>query len=321
MPLTIQNTYKPFKYPWAMELARLHEEVHWTEDELKLGDDIRCWNEQMTDAERHFYRNNLLLFTQSDVQVASNYITALIPSVRNNEMRAMLLSFAAREGVHQRAYALMNETLGLDDSFYSEFLQHECMTRKVSFMAADDISTLEGRAKAFARTTFVEGGFLFSAFTMLMNAQRVGKMPGFGTAIDWSTRDESIHVEGNSNTFRVFLEKFPHLNSLRMAEFIDQMSIDVVELEYGYIKMVFAEAPGSMVDGLSQDQMVDLIRFLVDKRRAQLGYEPMFGVERLPVPWMSTVFNGASMVNFFERRVTDYGASGMTGKFTFPGVV
>ena len=36
----------------------------------------------------------------------------------------MLGSFAAREAIHQRAYALLNDTLGLPDSEYHAFLEY-----------------------------------------------------------------------------------------------------------------------------------------------------------------------------------------------------
>ena len=39
----------------------------------------------------------------------------------------MLGSFACREGVHQRAYALLNDTLGLPDSEYHAFLEYKEM--------------------------------------------------------------------------------------------------------------------------------------------------------------------------------------------------
>ena len=53
----------------------------------------------------------------------------------------MLGSFAAREGIHQRAYALLNETLGLPDSEYHAFLEYKEMVDKVEFMMEADPST------------------------------------------------------------------------------------------------------------------------------------------------------------------------------------
>ena len=98
------QTYKPFLYPWAVELTKKHEEIHWVEDEAELSEDVQDWKMKLSDDEKEFITQILRLFTQSDVQVGSNYHEFLIPKMKNNEVRNMLASFAAREGVHQRAY-------------------------------------------------------------------------------------------------------------------------------------------------------------------------------------------------------------------------
>ena len=120
--LEFSKTYKPFLYPWAVELTKKHEEIHWIEDEAELSEDVQDWRTKLTDDEKLFITQVLRLFTQSDVQVGENYHELLIPKFKNNEVRNMLSSFANREGVHQRAYALLNDTLGLPDSDYHAFL-------------------------------------------------------------------------------------------------------------------------------------------------------------------------------------------------------
>ena len=42
---------------------------------------------------------------------------------------------------------------------------------------------------------------------MLLNFQRYGKMKGMGKVVEWSIRDESVHVEGNSNLFKSFCDR------------------------------------------------------------------------------------------------------------------
>ncbi|MDE5010920.1 ribonucleotide-diphosphate reductase subunit beta, partial [Francisella tularensis] len=78
-------------------------------------------NGKITKGEKEYMTNILRLFTQSDVAVGQNEYDQFIPLFKNNERRNMLGSFAAREGFHQRAYALLNDTLGLPDSEYHAF--------------------------------------------------------------------------------------------------------------------------------------------------------------------------------------------------------
>ena len=106
------EAYKPFYFPWAVDMVVKHEKVHWIEDEVDLSEDVTDWKGgRMTATEKDFVTNVLRLFTQSDVAVGQNYYDQFIPKFKNNEVRNMLGSFASREGIHQRAYALLNETL------------------------------------------------------------------------------------------------------------------------------------------------------------------------------------------------------------------
>ena len=108
------TTFKPFKYPWAMITTEQHEKIHWGSWEAKLQEDVNQWKGgKLTAEEKDFITQILRIFTQSDVAVGGNYCDLFISSFRNNEIRNMLLSFANREGTHQRAYALLNDTLGL----------------------------------------------------------------------------------------------------------------------------------------------------------------------------------------------------------------
>ena len=99
---TTSKTYKPFHYPWAVELTVNHEKAHWIEDEIDLSEDVTDWkNGKITKVEKEYITNILRLFTQSDVAVGQNYYDQFIPAFKNNEVRNMLGSFAAREGMHQ----------------------------------------------------------------------------------------------------------------------------------------------------------------------------------------------------------------------------
>ncbi len=40
---TTSKTYKPFSYPWAVDLTVKHEKAHWIEDEIDLSEDVTDW--------------------------------------------------------------------------------------------------------------------------------------------------------------------------------------------------------------------------------------------------------------------------------------
>lgn len=181
-------TYRPFREEWAMSLAVEHENMHWVEGEADLAEDVKDWKHNLTPSERNLVHQILRLFTQSDAQVGGNYSSHYIPHFENNEIRCMLLSFAAREGVHQRAYALLNDTINLPESDYSAFLEYEEMADKIDFMATMNMNSPTDVALALSKTVFSEGVSLFGAFALLLNLSRFGKMKGMCEIVRWSIK-------------------------------------------------------------------------------------------------------------------------------------
>ena len=309
--LKTSETYKPFKYPWAVELSKKHEEIHWIEDEAELSEDVQDWKTKLTDSEKEFITHVLGLFTQSDVQVGENYHELLIPKFKNNEVRNMLSSFAAREAVHQRAYALLNDTLGLPDEDFHKFLEYKEMADKIDFMKEGETNSHTGLALALAQSVFNEGMSVFASFVMLLNFQRFGKMKGMATIVEWSIRDETIHVQGNSKLFREFCEEHPRIVNDELKSKIYSMAENAVKLEEKFIQLAFK---GNEVQGLTKKEVRDYIRHIADRRLLQLGMKPLFNQKKNPLPWLDWVLNGASHDNFFEKRVTEYSVAGMEGE-------
>ena len=309
--LKFSETYKPFHYPWAVEITTRHEKVHWIEDELDLAEDVSDWKSgKVTESEKEYITNILRLFTQADVAVGQNYYDQLIPKFKNNEVRNMLGSFANREAIHQRAYALLNETLGLPPEEYHAFLEYSEMSDKIDFMMDSNTSTHKGLALAMAKSVMNEGIALFASFVMLLNFQRFGKMKGMGKVVEWSIRDESIHVEGIAKLFRQFCTEYPKIVDDEFKAAIYEMARLSVKLEDKFVQMTYKMgAP----EGLEASDVKTYIRYITDRRLLQLGLKPNFKVKDNPLPWLEWVLNGADHTNFFENRVTEYEVAGLSG--------
>ena len=312
--MTFSKTYKPFYFPWAVDLTVKHEKAHWIEDEIDLSEDVNEWkNGRVTDIEKEYIVNILRLFTQSDVAVGQNYYDQFIPKFKNNEIRNMLGSFAAREGIHQRAYALLNDTLGLPDSEYHAFLEYKEMTDKIDFMMDSEQETTRGLALSLAKTVFNEGVALFASFAMLLNFQRFGKMKGMGKVVEWSIRDESMHVEGNANLFRAFCQENLHIVDNEFKKEIYLMASDAVSLEDKFIELAYKLGD---IDGLNSEDVKQYVRYITDRRLTQLGLKEIYNVDKNPLEWIEWVLNGADHTNFFENRVTEYEVAGLTGNWS-----
>jgi len=72
----LSQTYKPFTYPWAEEFRKQSEDLHWVTDEVEMSKDVEDYK-KASDEEREFIKNILSIFTQSDFNVANNYLNIL----------------------------------------------------------------------------------------------------------------------------------------------------------------------------------------------------------------------------------------------------
>ena len=311
--MKFSETYKPFHYPWAVEITTRHEKVHWIEDELDLSEDVADWKSgKVSEIEKEYITNILRLFTQSDVAVGQNYYDQLIPKFKNNEVRNMLGSFANREAIHQRAYALLNETLGLSDAEYHAFLEYTEMADKIEFMMDSDPNTVRGLGLAMAKSVMNEGVALFASFVMLLNFQRYGKMKGMGKVVEWSIRDESIHVEGIARLFKAYCAEHPRIVDDEFKGMIYEMARQAVKLEDAFVDLAYKLGD---IEGLEMKEVKEYCRYITDRRLLQLGLKPNFKVKDNPLTWLEWVLNGADHTNFFENRVTEYEVAGLNGKW------
>ena len=77
----------------------------------------------------------------------------------------------------------------------------------------------------------------------------------------------------------------------------------VVTHEDAFIDLAF-EMGG--VEGLEAEEVKQYIRFIGNRRLTQLGLNPIYDIDKNPLPWMDEMLNGIEHMNFFEGRATEY---------------
>lgn len=306
----LSTVYKPFVYPQAEAYRKQSENMHWVTDEADLTKDVEDYK-RASKEEQEYIKNILSIFTQSDFNVAKNYLP-LINKVKNNEVRGMLTSFMCREFEHQRGYAHLNESLGFPDTYYTDFLQHRETLNKNSYMIDD---TYKGNfGLSLSKGILLEGISLFGSFIMLKNFEREGKYLGMCQINDWSLKDESLHVEGNAWLFRTWCDENKGEINDTFKRHIYSMAREIVELEKSFIDFAFSNYTPYK---LSAEEVKEYIEYIADRRLIQLGLKANYGVSTNPLPWFDEITNGSSLQNFFEGRVTEYSVSGLTGEWRY----
>lgn len=313
--LTPSTSYKPFRYPWAIELWRRQQQIHWMPEEVALGEDCKDWSHRLSDVERNLLTQVFRFFTQSDVEVQDNYMERYSRVFRPTEIKMMLAAFANMETVHIAAYALLLETLGMPDSEFAAFMDYEAMRDKHDHMQHFGVDNEADILRTLAMFGgFAEGVQLFASFAILLNFPRRNKMRGMGQIVSWSVRDESLHCEGIIRLFHAFASETGALTR-DVRDDIVECARTVVDLEDRFIELAFELGP---LEGLSAGEVKRYIRYVADWRLQQLGLPKIYGVPEHPLPWLTEILNGVEHANFFETRATEYAKAATGGDWHGP---
>jgi len=300
-----RNYFKPFKYPQAWEMAVKHEQVHWLPTEVSLNSDVADWSHNLTKDEKEMLTQLFRFFTQADVDVLQGYAGKFLPLFwRTPELSAVLSSIASREMVHVWAYSHLLETVGFPETEYKAFLDYEAMAEKEEFVTSHNCDTPENVAKTLAvYGAFTEGLQLFSSFAILMNFPRFNKMKGMGKIVEWSIRDENIHVELMTTLYKIWMDENPQIDKDKLEEEIIEICKKMVTLEDAFIDLAFGVGE---IEGLTKEDTKLYIRNIADIRLGQLGIAPIFNADNPLSEWLDIMIYGSNKTNFFENRVTEY---------------
>jgi ribonucleoside-diphosphate reductase beta chain len=112
--------------------------------------------------------------------------------------------------------------------------------------------------------------------------------------------------------FKTFIAENQDIWTEKLRTEITEAAKRIVEIEDAFIDLAF-EMGG--VEGLEGAEVKQYIRYITDRRLQQLDLEPVYGIEKNPLPWMDQMLNGAEHTNFFENRATEYSKASTQGSW------
>lgn len=305
------------RYTKLKEVYDKHERAHWLPDEADMTTDVVQWKDGTIKPDQKQYIKMILRgFTQSDTNVCAGYVEKLLPTFKNADARVMLLSFADRETTHMYGYKRLNDTLGYDgEDFASEFLAYDAMLAKHKFMIEDvDLRSNKHKAEYLAKQILMEGVNLFAPFAQLLDFSRLAQLPGMVSVNQWSVVDESMHVEGLVELFRIFVEENPSIITEEFKRAIYECGRKVVALEDDTIDLSFSVHTPKY---LKKQDLKNYIRFVCDYRMQQFGFKAQFGIEKNPLPFIEEITGSGVFGNFFESTITSYSKDSLIGEWVY----
>jgi ribonucleoside-diphosphate reductase beta chain len=316
------NQLVPFKYDWAWQKYIDGCANHWMPQEVNMNADIALWKSEdgLTPDERQIVKRNLGFFSTADSLVANNLVLAIYRLVTNPECRQYLLRQAFEEAIHTHAYQYCVESLGMDEGeIFNMYHEVPSVARKASWglsytRAISDPTFSTGTPETdrellrnlIAFYCVLEGIFFYCGFTQILSMGRRNKMTGTAEQFQYILRDESMHVNFGIDVINQIKIENPHLWDAQTQQEAIQMILEGTQLEIEYARDTMPRG----VLGMNASMMEEYLKFIANRRLAQIGLPEQFPGVANPFPWMSEIMDLKKEKNFFETRVTEYQVGG-----------
>lgn len=305
-----RDYWKPFDYDWAYDYFKKMRGLHWMPEEVTFQEDIHDWNLKLNAFERALLTQAFRFFVQADIAVAEGY-QFYMKAFPKPEFKALFWAIGDSEANHIDSYSQLIDTVGMPEAEYKAFAEYAEMQNKHDYMFAEMDTAPSGRkwtkkeklALTIAKfSAFGEGVQLFSSFAILLSFKNRNLMKGMGTVIEWSIRDETLHVEVMTRIFRTLVQENPEMWNDDLKKAIYQMAREMVKLEDLFIDLVFKMGE---VAGITAKEVKTYIRAITDRRLNQLGLKANWHAKN-PLDWIAPLISAQTHTNFFEGRSTEY---------------
>lgn len=287
----------PIRFPWAVSMTEHGRKNNWTPQEIQMGRDKACFEQDLTDAERFMFKHVFATLTTSDQAVAENLLDNVGRLLHAAELRSFVTRQAEEEGIHSQSYQHVLEVLALDKEEI-EGLYLRVPEIKQWFDWVEGVTTVgDITIPLMFFYAFYEGTFFPTAFAAIYSLQRRRLMTGTGEQIQYIHRDETVHIGFG---IRLLNEIFVELGSKPQQETVHKMFANSM-------KRLDMWADYCIPDVLGYNAQLhkDHARYLADRRLKALGYEPLWFAESV-LPWLDEQASIKKEKNFFETRVTEY---------------
>ncbi len=316
------NQLVPFKYEWAWQKYLDGCANHWMPQEINMTADIALWKDPngLTEDERTVVKRNLGFFSTADSLVANNLVLAVYRHITNPECRQYLLRQAFEEALHTHAYQYCVESLALDEGeVFNMYRELPAVARKAEWAlpytrSLGDPDFHTGTPQADQRLlrdliafyVIFEGIFFYVGFVQILSMGRRNKLTGVAEQFQYILRDESMHMNFGIDVINQIKIENPHLWTDAFKDEIADMIRDAVALETQY---AFDTMPRGIL-GLNAPMFEEYLKFIANRRCAQIGIGEQYSGVSNPFPWMSEILDLKKEKNFFETRVTEYQTGG-----------
>ncbi len=283
----------------------------WTAEEIDLEQDVKDWEEKLTDDERYFIKHILAFFAASDGIVNENLAENFISEVQYTEAKFFYGFQIMMENIHSEVYSLLIDTYIKNEKEKDELFRAIEIFPAIAKKADWALRWIESDSFAERLIAFsaVEGIFFSGAFCSIFWMKKRGLLPGLTFSNELINRDEGLHAD-----FAVHLHQHHIVNKVP-KERITQILVDALNIERVFIT---ESLPVSLI-GMNSKLMTQYLEFVTDRLLVEYGCDKVYNVTN-PFDFMEMI-SLEGKTNFFEKRVSEYQKAGVksggTGSISF----
>lgn len=316
------NQLVPFKHQWAWQKYLDGSNNHWMPQEINMAKDVAEWRGQgaLTEDERLIVMRSLGYFSTADSLVANNLLLSIYKHITSPECRQYILLQAREEAIHIHAYQYCIESLGIDDgevfNMYREIpsvarkaawsLKHTQGVNNPEFKTGTPETDRQFLHNLIAYYLCAEGIFFYAGFSLILSMGRRNKLMGISEQFQYILRDESMHLNFGVDVINTIKLENPELWDAEMQAAARKLVVEAVTLEVEFARDMMPRG----VLGMNAGVMEEYLKFIGNRRLAQIGLEPLWEGVSNPFPWMSEMMDLRKEKNFFETKVNEYQQAG-----------
>ena len=322
---------EPFQYEWAWAMARAQENNNWAPEEIQVGGDVADYKDPTLDPRhKHLFESVMAQLTTFDILRGDEIAECLQPIFQPAEIKHFLKRMAWDEALHTRSYRYVIENLGIPLEIYTryqtvpEFRTRVAMCDEISspllkilggvYVEGECLHELDTdqkqdilRSMIFYFLVFEGVWFWISLMGPLQQLSRLGLFRGAAEQFLYISRDEQQHVGFGIQLIREFMNQNPECLTQDFMALVYQDVARAIDLEEAYIQHCLKDGP---ILGYSVTDHVATAKFFANLRLSSVGFASPFPEAYHAFPWMSETLELKKETNFFEKRVTEYKASG-----------
>jgi len=305
----------PIKNQEIWDRYKQHIQSFWTPEEVSLQDDLRDL-ETLTEGEKHFIKNVLAYFANSEAMINENLASRFYKEILMPEARCFISMQMLNESIHAEMYGLQIEAYVKDpkekDMLFDAIKNVSCINHKAQWVA----KWLNGNQNLLMRLIgfgLVEGLFFAGSFCAIYYFRKRGLLPGLALSNDWIARDEGMHFSFSALMYKILRDKYNNatLTDTEIAD-MDLIPKNVAQSEFEEIvreavsfeKEFVKEALPVDLIGMNADLMCQYVEAVADRIADLFEFDRVFNTEN-PFDFMRAL-DVQNVTNFFEKRVSEY---------------